>query len=147
MQDSVGFQVCDPEFPGIIEDTASFDADCAGRSADWLGRPIPCVFALYLSLSIQYIVLIAGVLNLLLVAMLSHYSKGDDAIRYTCRDGAAHLSTHWRFIDTSISPAGPSLITWCFRWVTLICPALPIHGGSSSNLLIMDNSTISWCLG
>lgn len=60
-------------------------------SADWLGRPVPCISALYLSPSIQYIVLIAGVLNLILVAMLSHYSKGDEAIRYACWDGAAHL--------------------------------------------------------
>lgn len=48
---------------------------------------------------------------------------------------------------TSISHAGSPLITWCLRWVTLICPALPIHGGASSNWLIMDNSSISRWLG
>lgn len=56
-------------------------------------------------------------------------------------------STHWRFSDTSVSHAGSSLMTWCLWWVTLISPALPIHGGGSSNLLIMDNSPISWWLG
>ncbi len=30
MEDSVGFQVCDPELLGIVEDAASFDANCAG---------------------------------------------------------------------------------------------------------------------
>lgn len=35
--------------------------------------------------------LIAGVPNLFLVAMLSLHSKGDEAIRYACWYGAAHL--------------------------------------------------------
>lgn len=35
MEDSVGFQVCNPEPLGIVESTASFDANCAGS---WLGK-------------------------------------------------------------------------------------------------------------
>lgn len=30
MEDSVWFQVCNPELPGIVEDAASFDVNCAG---------------------------------------------------------------------------------------------------------------------
>lgn len=30
VENSVGFQVCDPELLGIIEDAASFDSNCAG---------------------------------------------------------------------------------------------------------------------
>lgn len=30
MEDSVGFQVWNPELLGIVEDTASFDVNCAG---------------------------------------------------------------------------------------------------------------------
>lgn len=35
MEDSVGFQVRNPELLGIVEDTASFDANCAGS---WMGK-------------------------------------------------------------------------------------------------------------
>lgn len=145
MEDSVGFQVCDPDLLGIVEDTASFDANRAGSSADWLGRPVSCVLALYLCLTIQNIMIIAGVLNLLLVAMLSHHSKGDEAVWYACWDGTAHILAHRWLSRTSISHTGSPLITWCLRSVTLVCPALPIHDGVSSNWLIMDNSsTYRW---
>lgn len=147
MEDSVGFQVCDPELLGIVKDTASFDANCTGSSANWPDRPVSCVLALYLSLTIQNIIFIAGVLNLIFVAMLSHHSKGDEAIWYACRDGTAHLSAHRWLSCTSISHAGSPLITWCLWRVTLVCPALPIHGGASSNWLIMDNSSISRWIG
>lgn len=30
MEDSVGFQICDPELPSIVEDAASFDANSTG---------------------------------------------------------------------------------------------------------------------
>lgn len=30
MEDSVGFQVCDPDLLGIVENAASFDSNCAG---------------------------------------------------------------------------------------------------------------------
>lgn len=30
VENSVGFQVCDPELLGVIEDAASFDSNCAG---------------------------------------------------------------------------------------------------------------------
>lgn len=30
MEDSVGFQLCNPELLSIVEDAASFDANCAG---------------------------------------------------------------------------------------------------------------------
>lgn len=142
MEDSVGFQVCDPELLGIVEDTASFDANCAGSSANWLGSPVSCVLALDLGLTIQNIMLIAAVLNLLLVAVLSHHSEGDEAIWYGCWDGTAHLSAHRWLRCTSISHAGSPLITWCLRWFTLICPALPIHGSASINRLIMGDSSI-----
>lgn len=147
VEDSVGFQVCDPELPGIVENPAPFDPNCAGSSADWLGRPVPRVLALYLSLTVQNIVLIAAVFNLLLVSMLSHHSKGDEAIWYICWNGAAHVSAHRWLRYTSISHAGSPLLTWCFRSVTLVCPALPIHGGGSSDWLIVDNSPISRWLG
>lgn len=35
MEDSVGFQVCDPQLLGIVEDAASFDANCA---VSWVER-------------------------------------------------------------------------------------------------------------
>lgn len=106
MENSVGFQIRNPQFPGVVEDAASFDADgarsCAretqfhscqlhdthldktrliimipGRThrnnstsvlmfsrltpTNWLGRPVSCVPALYFSLAVQNIVVIAAV--------------------------------------------------------------------------------------
>lgn len=147
VEDPVGFQVCDPQLLGIVENAASFDANFAGSSADRLGRPVSRVLALYLCLAVQDVVLIAAVFNLLLVAMYSHHSKGDEAVWDTHRNGAAHLSAHWRLRGTSVRHAGSPLITGCFRWVTLIRPALAIHGGGSSNWLIVDNSSVSKWLG
>lgn len=60
-------------------------------SANWLGGPVPSVLALYLSLSVQDIVVIATVPHLLLVAVLPHHGKGDEAVGYRPGDGAAHL--------------------------------------------------------
>lgn len=60
-------------------------------SANWFGGPVPCVLALYLSLSVQDVVVVATVPHLLLVAVLPHHSKGDEAIGYGPGDGAAHL--------------------------------------------------------
>lgn len=143
VENSVGFQVCDPELLGIIEDAASFDSNCAGSwkrtrenneeqlrhifttcckstqtcspqywagmpaaapaegqpfpcfspptPADWLGRPVSCVLALYFSIALKNVVIQAAVFNLLLIAVLSHHSKGDEAVGDPCWDGAAHL--------------------------------------------------------
>lgn len=59
--------------------------------ADWLGRPVSCVLALYFSIAVENVVINAAIFNLLLVAMLSHHSKGDEAVRDPRWDGAAHL--------------------------------------------------------
>lgn len=60
-------------------------------SANRLGGPVPWVLALNLSLSFQDVVVIAAVPDLLLVAVLPHHSKGDEAVGYGPGDGAAHL--------------------------------------------------------
>ena len=56
-------------------------------------------------------------------------------------------STHRRLSCSSISHAGSSFITWCFRWVTFVCPALSVHGGASTHWLIVGNSSICRGLG
>lgn len=60
-------------------------------SASWLGGPVPRVLALYLSLSVQNVVVVAAVPHLLLVAVWPHHGKGDEAVGYRRGDGAAHL--------------------------------------------------------
>lgn len=39
MKDSVWFQIWDPDLPAIVEDTASFDANCAGSWVEKHGKP------------------------------------------------------------------------------------------------------------
>lgn len=55
-----------------------------------------------------------------------------------------HTSTHRRFSYASVSHAESSLITRCFRWITLICPSLAILSCGCSQWLIVDNPTIAW---
>lgn len=60
-------------------------------SANRHGRPVSCVLALYVSLTIQNIVLVATILHLLFVAMGSHHCKGDETVWYSCWNAAAHI--------------------------------------------------------
>lgn len=59
--------------------------------AHWLRGPVSCILAVYLSVAIQNIVLIAAILNFFLVTVWSHHSKRDEAIWYAFWNGAAHL--------------------------------------------------------
>lgn len=72
--------------------------------ADWLGRPVSCILAMYYSIALQDVVIDAAVFHRLLISVLSHYGKGDEAVGDPCRDGAAHLwnnQSRWELIYNS----------------------------------------------
>lgn len=59
--------------------------------ADGLGGPVPRVLAADFSVAVQDVVVDAAVPDLLLVAVRSHHSEGDEAVGDPGRDGAAHI--------------------------------------------------------
>lgn len=145
VENSVGFQVCDPELLGIIEDAASFDSNRAGSPADWLGRPVSCVLALDFSIAVKNVVINAAIFNLLPIAVHSHHSKGDEAVGDPCWDGAAHLQAHGGLSCSPISPAGASLMTRSLWRGAFICPAVSVFDCASGDGFIVDYfSTRGW---
>lgn len=139
-------------------------------SANWLGGPVPCVLALYLSLSVQDVVVVATVPHHLLVAVLPHHGKGDEAVGYRRGDGAAHLwrSTkhikvqspeemtskntlqrvwldtlaYWRLGRPAVGHAQPPLIGRCLGRVALVGPTSAVHDGASGNWLVVDDPSV-----
>lgn len=85
---TIGFDSCYKNKPDIDMNAAKLSWV---TSANGLGGPVPWVLALNLSLSFQDVVVIAAVPDLLLVAVLPHHSKGDEAVGDRPGDGAAHL--------------------------------------------------------
>lgn len=132
--------------------------------ADRLGRPVSRVLALDLSVTVQDVVVDAAVPNLLLVAVRSHHSEGDEAVGDPSRDGAAHIwlsesrgggsepeggqnlgpergwptPAHGRLCSCPVGPAGAPLVTRSLGRVALIRPALPVLDGVSRNGFIVD---------
>lgn len=139
-------------------------------SANWLGGPVPCVLALNLSLSFQDVVVVAAVPYLLLVAVLPHHSKGDEAVGYRRWDGAAHLwrntkpmrvlrpedmtlkntlqrvwldtSAYWWLCWPAVGHAHPPLKGWCLGRVALVGPTSAVHSGASRNRLVVENPSV-----
>ena len=59
--------------------------------ADRLSGPVPCVCAAVLCLSVQHVVVVAGVPDRPLVAMGPHDCEGEEAIRDPLRNGTADI--------------------------------------------------------
>lgn len=139
-------------------------------SANWLGGPVPCVLALYLCVSVQDVVVIAAVPHLLLVAVLPHHGKGDEAVGYRRGDGAAHLcrstkhtkvqraekmtskntvqrvwldtSAYWRLSHPAVGHAQPPLIGWGLGRVALVGPTSAVHNVASGDQLVVDDPSM-----
>lgn len=88
-------QTCSPQYwarmPAAPAGGQPFHCFSALTPADWLGRPVSCVLALYFSMAVKNVVISAAIFNLLLIAVRPHHSKGDEAVGDPCWDWAAHL--------------------------------------------------------